>query len=339
MMTKAPLSVSYCITCKGRKHHLEQTLRANLQAEAGNPNVEFVLLDYDSPDGLGEWVHEHFHDEIEAGRLRYARLENAPHFKMAHAKNMAHRLATGDILVNLDADNSLAPNTSQWLSRQFQKHPHAIATIITRNVNDEVLSLLRDYKKRIMQKFFHKKPNNISGCFSGRIAMRREDFERLRGYDESFSAWGFDDNNMALRARDAGLPKLQWSREQLGQVIEHGNDERVSHLSAQDQEIAEKRLNANRWARRATNLLTVGQRYDPVANQDGEVGCGTVRLNFSDHALELQPLPPVYATKGRHSWVGSEVLANMGAYTAASAKQWTLGMQQSPTTANEGITR
>src|ERR1041385_4064662 len=88
---KRPIEVSYCTTCMGRLHHLRQTLPRNLKSNARLP-VQFVVLDYNSRDGLGDWIRSSVEAEIKAGRLLYARTTAPRFFNMAHAKNIAHRL-------------------------------------------------------------------------------------------------------------------------------------------------------------------------------------------------------------------------------------------------------
>jgi hypothetical protein len=44
--------LSFFTVCMGRLHHLQQTLMKNLAWNADHPSLEFVLLDYSSPDHL-----------------------------------------------------------------------------------------------------------------------------------------------------------------------------------------------------------------------------------------------------------------------------------------------
>jgi len=69
----------------GRLHHLRQTLPFNL-SQNSEPQVEFVLLDYHSQDGLGAWIREHFSKEIASGHLVYYRTEAPRYYHSAHAK-------------------------------------------------------------------------------------------------------------------------------------------------------------------------------------------------------------------------------------------------------------
>ena len=48
--------ISFCTTCKERLRHLKQTLPKNIKDNSNYPFIEFVILDYNSQDGLGDWM-------------------------------------------------------------------------------------------------------------------------------------------------------------------------------------------------------------------------------------------------------------------------------------------
>lgn len=290
--------VSYCTTCKGRLHHLKETLPANLAAEAHNPNVEFVVLDYGSEDGLGEWIHQNFQAEIESGRLRYARSEQ-PFFRMAHAKNMAHRLATGDILCNVDADNFVPKDFSRWLGEQFDQDPHAIITPLALTQGEFV-------KQRTARVLKGQTPK-LSGI-GGRVAVSSEDFYKLGGYDERIEGWGPDDLQFCLRARDAGLTPVRLPPEQVGHVISHDTESRLKELSPDARVNSERLINRSGPLKMAAAMKRLGTRYEMVAN-NGEPGCGDVTINFNyEHSISSAATPkpaaeaaPVRKTDWRHT--------------------------------------
>ena len=101
-MPEQVIQASYCTTCKGRLWQLRETLAHNLTVIGDDE--EIVLVDFDSPDDLGTWVWESFGAEVEAGRLRFFELLDEAPWHAAKAKNLAHRLARGGFLFNLDAD-------------------------------------------------------------------------------------------------------------------------------------------------------------------------------------------------------------------------------------------
>ena len=98
-------SISICTDCMNRLSDIQHTLPANIEAEQSYPDLEFVLLDYNSSDGLGDWVRSEMMGHIESGRLVYYRTEEPQFFNFSHSRNVAMRLATGEIINNVDADN------------------------------------------------------------------------------------------------------------------------------------------------------------------------------------------------------------------------------------------
>lgn len=174
------MKVSFCTTCMGRLHHLKETLPKNLEDNKDHPDVEFMILDYNSQDGLEDWVRSTLGEFLRAGRISYWKESTAQRWKMPHAKNMAHLLATGEVLCNLDADNLTGPQYASMLSDIFSSAPRSLVT------------------------------HMHGGGYGGRIAMLREEFLKLRGYDEELSyGWGTEDDDLKWRATVAGLSKME----------------------------------------------------------------------------------------------------------------------------------
>src|SRR5688572_6172397 len=97
------LRISICTVCMNRLHHIKQTLPANIAANEDYPNIEFVLLDYNSTDGLSDWIRDEMSEFIENGRLKYYRTEEPLFFDRTHSRNLIVKLATGDVISNVDA--------------------------------------------------------------------------------------------------------------------------------------------------------------------------------------------------------------------------------------------
>ena len=110
-------TIVYCTTCKGRTQHLEQTLPQNLRHNVRD-DAKFVVLNYNSTDHLNTFLQSSHREDMESGRLVVYEFKAATPFRMAHAKNMAHRcgaLEGGSILVNLDADNFTGEGFSDFV--------------------------------------------------------------------------------------------------------------------------------------------------------------------------------------------------------------------------------
>lgn len=165
------MRISYCVTCKNRLWQLKETLAVNLEVIRAVAGAEIVLLDYHSEDGLFDYIQSNFMDSIESQKLRYYRLKSkAPYFDMSYAKNVSHRLAGGDILFNLDADNF-------------------IGTTVPELLNLPVTHIL--VSKMIAG-------TDTGRC--GRIGIHADMFHKLRGYNELIFGMANDDGDFVYRA-------------------------------------------------------------------------------------------------------------------------------------------
>jgi glycosyltransferase involved in cell wall biosynthesis len=264
------MKISYCTTCKQRLGFLQKTLPANLAAEEGNPDVEFVILDYDSGDGLREWLVDTYADLIRAGRIRYAYHGPAPHFWMSHAKNLAHLAATGDVLCSVDADNLLARDFSLWLREVYARGSDTVAS-------PRRLSFWGYLRQRwIDGRLGLPTP---SGGLAGRIAVSRELFHRLGGYDQTITAWGGEDLEFLYKARDAGAAYVEVPPSLWGSSIEHSDSLRTENLSKKDADETNRILRLSvfeqmkrRWAQSARR----DRRPSPLPVRDADIVIGTV---------------------------------------------------------------
>ena len=198
------MKISFCITCKNRLFHLEQTLPINLQNSSDYSEKEFVILDYNSEDGLYEWAKKHLRYLEKSGTIKYLRTKLPKHFCSAHAKNISHKNATGDILCNLDADNFITKGYCQYLEEVFRE-----PKVLLCSASADMFG------------------NN--GC-CGRIAVTKEVFYSVNGYDEQdflSSGWGWDDVNFRVRAEKQNGLKTVVGDVKYNLVIEHYDSIRV----------------------------------------------------------------------------------------------------------------
>ena len=256
------MKISFCTTCMGRAHHLKQTLPRNLAdtVDWSRPDaVEFVVLDYSSPDDLARWMHT---DPVltpyrDAGILRFARCPGQTHFRHSHAKNMAHALATGDVLVNVDADNFVGPGFADHLREIFTRHPNAV---VTPNRLDARLNV-----------------GAHRGCM-GRLALSRRTFRRLGGYDESerFRGWSGEDTDLLIRAIKLFRRTVFLNDPTFLQVLPHSDVERIRHTDFDDVEAELARVAALDGSSVRPVLRYVAGRAvaRPRANRGVPIGSG-----------------------------------------------------------------
>jgi glycosyltransferase involved in cell wall biosynthesis len=285
--------ISFCTTCKGRLEHLKQTLPLNLKNNEGYPNTEFVILNYDSNDGLEEWIKENFQKELASGKIRYARYTPAEHFKMAHAKNMAHRLATGDVVCNLDADNITGPGFAGWLNEQFSKNP-------------EIYISPRNHAlQRMLKMVTGIQPTEAA--LSGRIAMTKRNFDAIRGYDEQrFNGYGREDTTLAMQASHLHtLSHVIVPREIIGSAIEHSDKKRIENMEPvhQDDFLNKRALGRHEVAgvpvgrfKKFVDCVAWMPEYRHRANRKGEFGAPEAGATLCDINGQPLTLPPVTVT-------------------------------------------
>lgn len=198
------LKISLCITCMDRLHHLSQTLPCNLEDNRHYPDLEVVLLDYNSSDGLEAWARTHLADHIQAGRLSYFKTEQPDYFHRSHARNLAIRLASGEIVCTVDADNFTGRDFAHYVNERFQRY-------------DDIY----------LRADFDGSHAGKTDAF-GRIGMRRRDFLRIEGYDEYLADYGFEDFDLCNRLEKAGLRPAVIEDDRFLHYIVHGNRDRMS---------------------------------------------------------------------------------------------------------------
>lgn len=177
------MHISYCTTCKGRLWQLEQTLPQNIQCLLSD-KVDLVILDYHGADDVIGHLQSNYSWFLEQGLIKYYRLTDDMFFDMSHAKNMVHRLATGKVLFNLDADNFIGTTVSEL--RTLSNHQLLLRKKKTGDVT---------------------KPHLVGT--GGRIGYTKKSFHLLRGYDEVMKGLGSEDTDLISRAIKSGFGILR----------------------------------------------------------------------------------------------------------------------------------
>ena len=256
------MKIAFCTTCKGRTQHLRLTLPRNLE---DNPKSLFVVLDYNSQDGLTDFLISSCGDAIQQGRLVIYSYPEAEVFKMAHAKNMAHRCAIAegaDVLCNLDADNYAGAGFEDFIERHF--------------ATKQPLFLWAHMVKGLMAR-----------GISGRIVISKQAFLKAGGYDERYDTWAPDDKDMNQRLGLLGYERVQIDPLYLEAIL-HNDKMRFReypHIIAE--------LDSSKHQ-------TDGLNRSAVAN-GGKAGCGVVFRNFDfTEPMGLDPFPTRIFGIGMH---------------------------------------
>lgn len=196
--------ISFCTVCMNRLHHVQQTLLKNIEDNSGYSNVEFILLDYNSKDGTEDWVKSELSAYIANGTLVYYKTNTPQYFDRSHSRNLMFKLATGDIICNIDADNFTGNGFAAYINQSF-------------NENESIV-LLADTKRR---HYF------IRDCI-GRFCAKKEDFLAISGYDESMKGYGLEDDDLYERLLKDREEKLIMDFNFL-KAIKHDDEERTKN--------------------------------------------------------------------------------------------------------------
>ena len=165
------IKYSFCTTCMDRLEHLSKTIFNNLRTIESYQNAELILVNYDSKrDDIDEFVDKYLSFHITKGYLTYISVLNKERFYHSHAKNIAHINSFGNFLINVDADNFLTEKYVKLLDFFFEKNKDSII----------------------------RGTGNTGGY--GRIAISRENFIRLGGYNEKLIYYGGEDTDLIERA-------------------------------------------------------------------------------------------------------------------------------------------
>jgi glycosyltransferase involved in cell wall biosynthesis len=191
------MKVSIIIPCKGRLEQLKQCLPTVLAQTY--ENVEIVVVDYNCPENTAGYC-----DSI---GVNYVKANvSADYWNLCKARNLGARNSTGEILLFLDADTILMP---QFIESELAKLE--LGSFLTGLVEP---------------------PWNGCGC----LFVYRNDFEAVRGYNELFEGWGYDDFNMYERLSHSDLTHYKFSpnlienlsHEDSGRNEFHGNEDKYA---------------------------------------------------------------------------------------------------------------
>ena len=210
------MKISFCTTCMDRLFHLKETYLKSIENSSSYKNREFVLLNYNSKDSMDSWVRDNLQEHLDSGLVKYYKTIEAKWWVAAHAKNIAHKQADGDLLCNLDCDNILVPNFCEITATTFQE-PKGIILAASES----------DYR------------GNIGTC--GMITCKKEHFYSVNGYDEAINlGWSMEDTNFQFRCRMHNELELRIVDPKYTMCIGHGNDTRTKNCQLKNPTFTKK---------------------------------------------------------------------------------------------------
>jgi hypothetical protein len=192
-----------------RLHHLKETLPQNIEDNKNYPKIEFVVLNYNSKDEIDRWMLAEMNKHIKSGLVKYYKTELPSQFYRSHAKNIAARGCTGDIVCALDADVFTTPGYAIYVNKQFNKNED----IVIYNFQDDTWG---------------------AGGGADKIAVKKEYFYGVGGYNERMKGWGAEDADIVIRlSKKFNLKEISMPKRFVN-FIKHDVHERVKNHQNKD---------------------------------------------------------------------------------------------------------
>jgi cellulose synthase/poly-beta-1,6-N-acetylglucosamine synthase-like glycosyltransferase len=154
-----------------------------------SPPVEIIVVVDGDDDGSGE--------AAEASGARVLRLSRRS--GPAAARNAGARMASGDVLLFLDADVIAAPTVVAQVRNAFQADPGLAALIGSYDVDPGDPGFLSQYRN-LLHHFTHQTSNTEATTFWGACgAIRRSVFFDVGGFDEAYEIPAIEDIELGYR--------------------------------------------------------------------------------------------------------------------------------------------
>lgn len=186
------MSVSIITTCKSRLCHLKQTLGSWKDL---SPD-EIIVVDVSCPDGTKDWL-ANSHPDVRCVSVI------SDGFNLAQARNVGASNAKSDYLFFVDADIFLGSGLKDWFEKKLQAHC---------------------YYKRAQDTPFEGIHEQ------GTFLCSKSAFEKIEGYDETFSGYGGEDHDIYYKLQRVGTRRIQFPKEYIIS-LDHSDEKRVEHYA------------------------------------------------------------------------------------------------------------
>lgn len=196
--------LTFVMALMNRKHQIEKTLIKNLEDNwEDREDVEFVLMDVSSKDGFREWLQEQKLEKYtKSGYLRCFETDVIDTWHASIGKNTATHQAHGRIVVTLDCDNFTGFRGGRFVIKHFE-----------------------DNNYNCVMHQFDWNPQN--GNF-GRIAITKNKFDEIGGYDQSLLPMGYQDWDIIKRAEATGCKYINPVDAEYNQAITNEGGKELS---------------------------------------------------------------------------------------------------------------
>lgn len=182
------MKLSFIIPAYNEEKRIEQCVRSII-SQRNLPEYEVIVVDNNSKDRTVEIVQKNFPE---------VRIVKEPKQGMTIARNRGAKEAAGDMLVFFDADVVVPRHWSERMLSVFAKNPKLVGVSGPYKFYDLPLryKLIEIMSYRALYPFVEFVFNRLFGrtalWLGGNIAVRRDVFESVGGFDETIIFYGED---------------------------------------------------------------------------------------------------------------------------------------------------
>lgn len=187
----------------------------NILDNADYEELEFVVLDYNSQDGMEFWAQENLGEYIASGKVVYYKTFEPSSFSHSHAKNLALKLGSGDILCSINADHFTGPGFATYVNDAFHKNNSTVLTHIPVNP-------------------YQKTKTDSPTDLWGKVCVKKNHFLAVKGMDERMATYGWEDVDFINRLELINIRKQIIDNPAYAGYLTHNQEQRYSSKKLTD---------------------------------------------------------------------------------------------------------
>ena len=244
------IKLCFVTTCFNRFWQLKQVYFNNVKLYKNNPNVRFILADFngDDSENIKEFISRNFAIDLIRGKLKYfKRIEKWTKFDMSKAKNFVCSMVNdNEIIYNLDGDNILVGDEYDTIKNIYKENgdnimiqmcdgpPNVKAMWLNRNIN------IFDKNELIEDDLI-----TWNGT-SGRLIFTKEIFNKFNGYSELFENLSMEELFFILNGIKDGVKYIHKNLSKPNLFINNGRSSDFEKWVKKNDIIFEKYLNQDK---------------------------------------------------------------------------------------------
>jgi hypothetical protein len=192
------MNISIICACKNREESLKISLQSWLFFEEIK---EIIIVDWSSNNSLN------YLTTIDS-RIKIITVKNEKYFNLSQPLNLAAKIATGDAILKLDCDYILNPYHSFFKNYKLEEGTfisgnHNVKNYEVWNGSQYVIDIHTMNISEIYE--YVSTYSHYFKYLKGMLFLFRSDFEKIGGFNETITTYGWEDSDMIYRLESYGL--------------------------------------------------------------------------------------------------------------------------------------